>query len=242
MRFPLADWIDSHSDAPHNLGQSGMRGTLPSLESALQRPEAPDEGALVAQLAELVGVPKERLFLTHGASEGNALVLVFLAHELSGAASRAPRFSVLAPEYPPLSDCAGWAGLRPTGTDGPAEIVALSDPNNPTGVVRRDTDEVRHLGREAKAILVDETFREFTTAASQAATPDPLLWATGTFTKAYGADRIRVGFVVAPEGDRSSFARFHGVMTDEIPPASVASARAILRDRERILAESRARL
>ena len=217
MRFPLADWIDAHADVPHNLGQSGLKGVHTSLEETLRRPEEPDPEALTRALAALVGVAPDRLFLTHGASEGNALVLTFLARQLAPARGGPVRFTVPVPEYPPLPDGACWAGLvRARGTE-PADLVACSDPNNPTGLPLEADRRIALALAAARAVLVDETFREFTDARSRAESSDPRIWVTGTFTKVYGADRIRVGYVVAPEPAAMEFARFHGVMTDEIP-------------------------
>jgi histidinol-phosphate/aromatic aminotransferase/cobyric acid decarboxylase-like protein len=242
VRFPLADWIDRHDGVPHNLGRSGLKGVHPALERTLRHLETPDPDALTATLARLVGVAPRRLFLTHGASEGNALVLVFLARYLGGPKLPHPRYAVPVPEYPPLSEAADWAGLRRARPTDSAQIVACSDPNNPTGRPLAENRSFARRLRSARAILVDETFREFTETRSRAAPGDPRTWVTGTFTKVYGADRIRVGFVVAPPGAASTFSRFHGIMTDEIAPASVAAARSILRDRETLLADSRARL
>jgi histidinol-phosphate/aromatic aminotransferase/cobyric acid decarboxylase-like protein len=242
VRFPLADWIDDHPDVPHNLGQSGLKGTLSTLEKALRRPESPDPETLIEELARQVGVAPRRLFLTHGASEGNALVLVFLARALARPSSRWVRYAIEAPEYPPLSDGAAWAGFQPATAEGAVDLALGSDPNNPTGTPAADRPGFAAVTDRARAVLVDETFREFTDARSRAAGSDPRVWTTGTFTKVYGADRIRVGFVVAPAAAVDVFARFHGVMTDEIAPASVAAARAILRDRARILGEARERL
>ncbi len=242
MRFPLADWIDDHEGVPHNLGRSGLKGTLPTLERTLRRPAEPDPEALVAELARSVGVAPRRLFLTHGASEGNALVLVFLARHLGGAMRRPVRYAVSVPDYPPLSDGAEWAGLRRATPRREYRVWIGSDPNNPLGTAVADRPGVAAARDRADAILLDETFREFTDAPSSARGSDPRVWTTGTFTKVYGADRIRVGFVVAPNAGADAFSRFHGVMTDEIAPASVGAARAILRDQRDILGESRARL
>ena len=88
--------------------------------------------------------------------------------------------------------------------------------------------------------MVDETFREFSAAPSLQRLGAPGLWTTGSFTKAYGADDLRVGYVVAPEPERERFARFHGLVTDELPPYSVAGALVTLAARDRILREVRA--
>ncbi|MCI4340665.1 MAG: aminotransferase class I/II-fold pyridoxal phosphate-dependent enzyme, partial [Thermoplasmata archaeon] len=242
MPFPLGEWIDRHAGVPHNLAQSGLKGTLPALSAALRRPEPADFAALQAELARTLGVASPRLFLTHGATEGNTLALVFLARRLRQTGRGALTYHVPRPEYPPLSAIAEWAGFaRHTGRRGP-DVAVCSSPNNPTGVPQVPGTDGSSDPDRAQAILIDETFREFTTVRSRAVAGDPKVWTTGTFTKVYGADHIRVGFVVAPPADAPRFAEFHGVTTDEVAAASVSAARAILRDRTNILAESRRRL
>jgi histidinol-phosphate/aromatic aminotransferase/cobyric acid decarboxylase-like protein len=240
--FPLGEWIDRHAGVPHDLAQSGLKGTLRTLTKALRRPEDPDSEALRSELARNLHVRPNRVFPTHGATEGDTLGLVFLARYLSGKNRRLVTYAVPVPEYPPLSAIAEWAGMRRARRGAVPDIALCSSPNNPTGIGPGRGDGFGEALSEARAILVDETFREFTTARSLAAGSDPRIWTTGTFTKVYGADHIRVGLVVAPQNAADAFAEYHGVTTDEIPPASVAAARAILRDREAILAESRTRL
>ena len=79
MSFPLADWINAHPDAPHHLAHSGMVDSLDSLPRALSEAHDPDPVALRASLARIYGVSPSRIFLTHGASEGNSVALVYLA-------------------------------------------------------------------------------------------------------------------------------------------------------------------
>jgi aspartate/methionine/tyrosine aminotransferase len=83
-------------------------------------------------------------------------------------------------------------------------------------------------------VLVDETFREFGGHRSFLGMGHPRLWATGSFTKFFAADDLRVGFVVAPEGVTTEFARFHGLVTNQLAPYSVAGATQALRNREKI--------
>ncbi|MCI4321780.1 MAG: hypothetical protein L3K05_05690, partial [Thermoplasmata archaeon] len=79
MGFPLGDWIDAHSDVRFNLGQSGMIGSLRAYDRAIRRLPEPNAERLQASLARLVGVPTDALFMTHGATEANGLVLHYLA-------------------------------------------------------------------------------------------------------------------------------------------------------------------
>ncbi|MCI4324756.1 MAG: pyridoxal phosphate-dependent aminotransferase [Thermoplasmata archaeon] len=238
MSFPLGEWIDAREHLPHNLGSSGMKGSLRSLATTLRHLPPSDPDQLRRRLAHGVGVPADALFLTHGASEGNALVLHHLARELRDALGRRPRLRVERPEYPPIPDTAVLAGFAVVPGDRTADAAALSAPRNPLGTPV-GPGELHELGDGMRALLVDETFREFRDRPSAAAARRPGLWTTGTFTKAYGADEIRVGYVVAPPEGVESFARFHGLATDRVAAHSVAAALAILRDRRTILAEVR---
>jgi aspartate/methionine/tyrosine aminotransferase len=81
---------------------------------------------------------------------------------------------------------------------------------------------------------VDETFREFAGTRSFLGTDHPRLWVTGSFTKFYAGDPLRVGFLVAPIELSREYARFHGLVTNSLAPYSVAGATRALRDREKI--------
>lgn len=237
MGFPLKDWIDAHAGARHNLARSGMRGTLSSVRRALKgrRPD-PDPERLSAELAAHLRVPRRRLFLTHGATEANALSLGYLRARTRDAPSRTVRW--VDPEYPPLGEAARWAGHR--RTSGPADVVVLSSPNNPTGRAL-EPEQLLQVRATARWVVVDETFREFTERPSLARVSPDRLFATGTFTKAWAGDALRVGFVVVPPGEEDTFASFHGIVADELPLDSVSGARALLASATDILSESRAR-
>ena len=236
--FPLGEWIDSHAGARHNLAQSGMRGSLDTPRSALNQVLDPDVDVLRRELARAVGVPSHRLFLTHGATEGNTAVVFYLAQRMRLRGRSVPRVRLPAPEYPPLTAAASWAGFASRDSNDSVDLVVLSDPNNPTG--RRWKEEAfERWRRRGRSILVDETFREFTPARSRAREGAPGLWTTGTFTKVYGGDAHRVGYVTVPEEEVEGFAAFHGVLLDGIAAASVRAARALLRARSAVLGESR---
>jgi histidinol-phosphate/aromatic aminotransferase/cobyric acid decarboxylase-like protein len=236
VRFPLADWIDDHANVRHNLGKSGMRGTVRHPLPTAAQVRSASEPELRRRLASLVGVASSRLFLTHGATEANALVIAYRARS-DRARSRTCR--VRRPEYPPLYDVAREHGYRIVARPGPCELAIASQPRNPEGVLW-SRPVLEQFARGARATVIDETFREFTDARSVQRLDWPGLWSTGTFTKAYGADDLRVGYVVAPEKEEQRFARFHGLVADEVAEWSVAGALATLDARERILREARA--
>jgi len=225
VRFPLADWIDDHADCRHDLGRSGMVGSVTHPRPTLRQIRDASASELVDQLAAGLGVDPGRVFLTPGATEANAWVTLFRARRSRG---RTARLRVRFPEYPPLVDVATWAGFRLERSADRAELAVVSLPRNPEGVLWSD-DELAGWAEGARSVLIDETFREFSGAPSQASVGRPGVWASGTFTKFYAADDIRVGYAVAPPEEAASFARFHGLVTDELSPYSVASALRLLR-------------
>jgi aspartate/methionine/tyrosine aminotransferase len=231
VRFPLADWIDAHAHCRHQLASSGMRGTIRHPLPTAGEIRAASESTLRRQLAELVGVGDDRLFLTHGATEAAVLAMQYVRRRRTAGP---PRCRVAFPEYPPLVDIARSAGYRPV-TGGPtAELAVVSQPRNPTGELWSGA-RLEEWVDGARSTVVDETFREFSEARSVQRLPVRGLWTTGSFTKVYGADDLRVGFVVAPESERDGFARYHGLVTDEIAPYSIAGALATLAQRDRLL-------
>jgi histidinol-phosphate/aromatic aminotransferase/cobyric acid decarboxylase-like protein len=238
MTFPLGDWIDAHARVRHNLGQSGMKGSLHSYARSLRRLPAADPDRLRTALARLVGVPSSSVFLTHGATEGNALVLQFLARTCRIGSNRTPRLRTEPPEYPAIPDTARFAGFDLVGPGDPTDVVALSAPRNPLGTAV-GPGELDDLSEGSRAVLVDETFREFSGRPSAARERRPGRWVTGSFTKVFGADDVRVGFIAAPPDADPEFARFHRLAADQVAPHSVAEALALLRDRSTVIGEAR---
>ncbi|MFZ1022588.1 MAG: pyridoxal phosphate-dependent aminotransferase [Thermoplasmata archaeon] len=238
MGFPLADWIDDHASCRYDLGRSGVAGSI-------QLPRLPGGGnfdrdapILRRRLGRLSGVAADRVFLTHGATEGNTLALLYLARHSGVRAAKPRRCWIRPPEYPPIFDIARAVGFQPSFSPGPHYITALSRPTNPTGLLD-EIASVRAWAEGSHAIVVDETFREFTDVPSLQVARIPRLWTVGSFTKAYGGDALRVGFVIPPADEEASFRRFHGLLLDELPAASVSGALALLRHRAALLAQSR---
>ncbi|MFI5413363.1 MAG: aminotransferase class I/II-fold pyridoxal phosphate-dependent enzyme [Candidatus Lutacidiplasmatales archaeon] len=229
MSFPLGEWIDSHADCRHNLAKSGMYGAIPAPVPSSADLRRADEADLRARLSADVGVDPRRVFLATGASEANAEVILFLARLRRGRGRRQVR--VCPPEYPPFVDVARWAGFRPTNDPRPTELALISQPRNPEGDVW-DRSRFLEWSSGAEWVLVDETFREFAGTRSFLEVDHPGLFATGSFTKFFAGDDLRVGFVVVPERVVTDFARFHGLVTNTLAPYSVAGATRALRDRE----------
>lgn len=233
MRFPLADWIDAHSDCRYRLGSSGMAGAIRHpLPDRHQIRDASEE-TLRDVLAKDHGVDPQRIFLTPGATEANTSILLFLARHRRGGSRRC---RVRYPEYPPLFDTARSLGWVPTEAARRVSIAVISQPRNPGGT-RWALSELEDWAHGASDWLVDETFREFSGKPSFAHRDRRGCWVSGTLTKFYAADDLRVGWVIAPEEERERFRRFHGLLYDSLSAYSVAGALECLRARGRIRRE-----
>jgi histidinol-phosphate/aromatic aminotransferase/cobyric acid decarboxylase-like protein len=234
MHFPLSDWIDSHAECRHNLAVSGMVGVvpLPRPSPARVRRRSQEEWTsdLRQGVADYLRVDVRRVFLTHGATEANSWVL-FYARRRGPSSVRQCRIRL--PEYPPLVETAREAGFLPVETAGPVALAVVSLPRNPEGVGWTSA-ELDEWAPGARALLIDETFREFSGRPSHAEAGRRGLWTTGAFTKFFGADAARVGYVVAPPEAADDFARFHAVVADDVPPYSAALALQLLAKRTSI--------
>jgi aspartate/methionine/tyrosine aminotransferase len=233
MRFPLADWIDEHASCRYHFGSSGMVGSVrpPLAGRADVRDATP--GTLERLLGEIHRVDPARVFLHPGATAANSSVAFFLARRPG---SSAPRCRVLYPEYPSLYQACELAGFRLTERADDSALAVVSQPRNPEGDLW-DWSRLEAWSADARHLLVDETFREFGGRASVSVRDRPRCWVTGSFTKYYGGDDLRVGYVVVPEEELPSYARFHGIVHDELPPRSIAGAIACLRSGDRLRKE-----
>lgn len=236
MKFPLADWIDGHPACRYQLGSSGMAGSIRHPVPSRKEVSEATIDDLRDRLARRHHVDPRRVFLTLGATEANTAILFFLMQSDSIASHRC---RVRYPEYPPLFDTARAAGWRLTESTDPVGVAVISRPRNPEGYLE-STDELQQWADGAHHLLVDETFREFSGAPSVTHLDRPLTWVSGSFTKFYAGDDLRVGFVISPEEPREPFARFHGLLFDSLGDYSVAGAIACLRALPRIRRQVRA--
>lgn len=235
--FPLGQWVERHSGVRHNLALSGMAGESTVVPRLLEAPPASTPERLRTLLATMHAVEPGELFLTHGAHEANHLALAFLA----GKARRKGNVlevRVDPPEYPPLFDIISATGSHRAVRPEDGDVWLLSNPNNPTGHLRSAREVEAARGR-ASIVLVDEAYREFTAVPSLAGTERERVWVTGTFTKVYGADEIRVGWSIPPRSFTAEYGRFHPLAADKVGKHSVDSAVAILAARPRVLREVR---
>ncbi|HTT15783.1 MAG TPA: aminotransferase class I/II-fold pyridoxal phosphate-dependent enzyme [Thermoplasmata archaeon] len=236
MHFPLRDWLQAHADCRHDLGESGMHGSIAPPPWPRRAPDPDVAEVLADELGRHLGVARERLFLARGASEANGWVLGHLAR---ASRARRPGLRVQYPEYPPLFDAAAALGFRPSDGRGAAEAAAISQPRNPEGDLWGRA-RLESWAEDVRAVLIDETFREFAGTASLARAGTPGWWTTGSFTKFFGADDVRVGFAVAPPEAVEAFRRYVGLVADDLAPASAAMALALLRRRDAVARQVRA--
>ncbi len=234
-------WLQSHAGVRHNLSVSGMVGVVRPPRPSRREIDRATTSTLRERLGELLGIDPSRIYLTHGATEGNALVLAYLARTGRRARGSPGRVRAWMPEYVPLWEAALASGFSAGPARGPAAVAVVSNPRNPEGGLwERREMEARTDGD--RAVLIDETFREFTEAPSLAAPGHRGWWCTGTFTKAYGGDALRVGWIVSPPEEAERFRRWHTLLTDSVGPASLAGAIGCLEARDRLLGEARSRL
>ena len=203
-----------------------MRGAIPAPRWPSRRPPRDVADRLHEELADHLHVAPERLFLARGATEANAWVLGHLARRGRG---RSRRLRVRYPEYPPLFDAGRLLGFTPVSDARPSAVAVVSQPRNPEGDLW-SRSRLDAWSDGAGAVLVDETFREFLGTPSFAREGSRGLWTTGSFTKFFGADDVRVGFAIAPPEAVPSFERYVGLLSDELAPASAAMALRLLRE------------
>jgi histidinol-phosphate/aromatic aminotransferase/cobyric acid decarboxylase-like protein len=213
-----------------------MIGSLRTVPRIIRGSREAEPEELRAALAKLLRVDLSELFLTHGAHEANFLALAYLAGQ-ARRNDRRIRVRMNPPEYPQLYDATLAVGGRLVPPKHAADVWILSNPNNPTGNYRPSSEIAQEPG--TRVVLVDETFREFTDAPSMAASGAEKVWVTGTFTKVYGGDEIRVGWSVPPKPLTTDYRRFHLVASDKIAPRSIGAALAILASRREVLGEVR---
>lgn len=204
------------------------------------------------RVGALHGVGPERVLLTAGAAEANALALL-------AALGPGERAVVQSPAYPQLADVAAMAGAEvvPWRFEAPDALAALEGllaagpallatnfPHNPTGAPGEPHAVAARL-RGATLWLNDEVYREVgvpsrAPSALEAAPERAIV--TGSFSKAWGLPGLRLGWLVAPERVLARAVALREQSLLALPASGEAAALALWPLRERIFAASRARL
>jgi histidinol-phosphate aminotransferase len=171
----------------------------------------PERGPVEAVVASHLGIDPAELLLTNGVDEAihvlcetfleagdEAIIVVptFAMYEISVAATGAQVISVAAGKdfVFPMGDL--LARLSPR-----TRMIAVANPNNPTGAVARPEDLIEIASRAPQAaLLVDEAYFEFygQTLLRESRTLTNLFVAR-TFSKAYGMAGLRIGVLAGNE-------------------------------------------
>src|SRR5579864_257669 len=168
----------------------------------------PEREPVEAVAADFLGVAKPELLLTNGVDEAIHLLCETYLEPGDEALIAVPTYSM----YRIYVMAAGAQVIAvPAGKDFefPADelckritpqtrLIAVANPNNPTGTVAASVDLVR-IARSAPdaAVLVDEAYFEFYGQSMLAARDDlPNLFVARTFSKAYGLAGLRIGVLV----------------------------------------------
>jgi histidinol-phosphate aminotransferase len=204
---------------PPLAGRRGLRldfnestvGCSPRVLSVLQRLDAellaqyPERDPVEQQVARFLGLDPAQLLLTNGVDEAIHLVSECYLDENSEAMIVVPTFGM----YRLYAECTGarmvavqagenfefpatqvLAGITPQ-----TRLIAIANPNNPTGAVARREDLLNIVeAAPDAAVLVDEAYFEFygETLIDQIGRW-PNLFVARTFSKAYGMAGLRAG-------------------------------------------------
>jgi histidinol-phosphate aminotransferase len=170
----------------------------------------PERGAVEARVADFLGIDSSALLLTNGVDEAIHLLCQTYLDPGDESLIVVPTYSM----YRIYMAAAGGSVISvPAGKDFefPAHdllnhvsprtrLIAIANPNNPTGTVASRDDLVR-IARSAPnaAVLIDEAYFEFygKTLLDQCSELSNLFVAR-TFSKAYGLAGLRVGALAGP--------------------------------------------
>jgi len=206
----------------------------------LNRYPEPQPKALRARMAELYGVPAERLMVTRGSDEGiDLLVRSFCRAGIDGVLISPPCFGMYAVSARvqnaplievPLDDDGRRFSLDSTAvedliTHGDVRVVFVCSPANPTGQAL-SLKQIRRLAQAAEgraAVVIDEAYAEFSSVGSAVPLLDEFqhLVLLRTLSKAYALAGARIGAVLADPG-------VIGVLRSVSAPYSVAAPSASL--------------
>jgi histidinol-phosphate aminotransferase len=178
----------------------------------------PERGSVEAEVAKFLGRKPEEVLLTNGVDEGihllcetylepgdEVLIVVptFAMYEIYAKATGATVISIPAGENFAFPTNAVLAAV----TDR-TRLIAVANPNNPTGTVVSNNDLLRIAEAASNAaMLIDEAYHEFygeTLMPRVGGVPN--LFVARTFSKAYGLAGLRVG-ILTGEGSQMTMVR-----------------------------------
>lgn len=206
---PLGDRTGLRLDFNENTG-----GCSPRVIERLRQlqPEQlacyPERAPIEREVASLLGLQPEQVLLTNGVDEAihlvceaylepedEAVIVVptFAMYEICAAATGAKIISISADEdfRFPTSKVMAYT------TDPKTRLIAIANPNNPTGAAA-SAEDLLLIARSAPqaAVLVDEAYFEFYgESLLEHAGQVPNLFIARTFSKAYGMAGFRIGML-----------------------------------------------
>jgi histidinol-phosphate aminotransferase len=205
---PLGGREGLRMDFNENIGGCSPRvlAKLRSLDPELLN-RYPERESTERFAAEFMGLPSENVLLTNGVDEaihllcetylqpGDEVVIVvptFSMYEIYALATGAKVISIPAEDEFAFPTQAVMSAIN-----GNTKLIAIANPNNPTGTVVSNDDLLRIVSAaENAAVLVDEAYYDFygTTLIGEVGTYENLFVAR-TFSKAYGLASLRAGIL-----------------------------------------------
>lgn len=206
----------------------------------------PEREAGERVVAAFLGVEPSQVLLTNGVDEGIHLlsetyldpgdeviiaVPTFSMYEIYGAATGARVITVQAKEdfAFPTAEVLARIGER-------TRLIAIANPNNPTGGVVSREELLKIAGAAPNvALLVDEAYFEFYgQSVIDALSGTPNLFVARTFSKAYGLAGLRIGVLVGSADQMKMVGRVSSPYN--VNGVALACLPAALADRESIAA------
>jgi histidinol-phosphate aminotransferase len=224
-------WLNANESPWRSSADSGL---------GLNRYPEPQPAGLRARMAELYGVPVERLMVTRGSDEGiDLLVRSFCRAGIDGVLIATPCFGMYAVSARvqnaplveiPLDDEEGRFSLDLTAvtdviTHGEVRIAFLCSPANPTGqaLTLKQIARLTEAAEGKAVVVIDEAYAEFSSIGPATGLLDrfPHLVLLRTLSKAYAMAGARIGAVLADPD-------VIGVLRSVSAPYSVAAPSASL--------------
>jgi len=219
--FHLAEWVTHYTgQIKHNLTNSSIKPPLLkdmgiSIDyDEFQRNRNSYKGMFRRTLAETFNVPENNVLVTCSGSEA-----LFLA--MDSTLKPGDEVVMTTPNYPPLFQVPKLLGANVKCVAGKFEeefqpniaslrsaissktkLVILTNPNNPSGsAVKRNLLEEILDAAGGLNVIVDEALREFGFQAAPpiAATLSGNCLSLGTMSKFYGAEDLRIGWIIGHE-------------------------------------------
>src|SRR5579872_1347630 len=176
----------------------GVREAICATLDRIPHYPSPDSAALAGQLSRQWDVPAEQIVLGNGATE----LLHYFARTRAQTSVTlvVPTFSEFHRAFPNAA-MARWDEFETWPATG---LVALTNPNNPTGRLAGAGFEEWLLNTK-NPVMVDESFLDFAGAPSviRLVSRRPNLFVLRSLTKFYAIPGLRVGALVQPDAMRS---------------------------------------